>query len=93
MTPMMTGGSGMGQMFRMAQNPAEVVEDEPLYVNAKQYHRILKRRQARAKLEAAQKMLRDRKVGSSLVALHCRPYVEPVLMRTPFLDFLETVPA
>ena len=42
-------------------NNSGIVPDEPLYVNAKQYHRILKRRQARAHLEAALKMQREKK--------------------------------
>ncbi|KAI9259052.1 CCAAT-binding transcription factor (CBF-B/NF-YA) subunit B-domain-containing protein [Sporodiniella umbellata] len=41
--------------------PAPVVEEEPLYVNAKQYHRILKRRAARLKLEEMHKLERTRK--------------------------------
>ncbi|CAG8565599.1 1250_t:CDS:2, partial [Acaulospora colombiana] len=36
-------------------------QEEPLYVNAKQYHRILKRRAARARLEAENKIQRGRK--------------------------------
>lgn len=36
-------------------------EEEPLYVNAKQYHRILKRRIARLKLEEQYKNARARK--------------------------------
>lgn len=40
---------------------SETTEEEPLYVNAKQYNRILKRRAARAKLEAEGRIPRERK--------------------------------
>lgn len=36
--------------------------EEPLYVNAKQYHRILKRRQARANMDSDNKISKARKV-------------------------------
>lgn len=39
------------------------LDDEPLYVNAKQYLRILKRRVARARLEEVHRLSRQRKVS------------------------------
>ncbi|WVN85070.1 uncharacterized protein L203_100212 [Cryptococcus depauperatus CBS 7841] len=39
----------------------DVDNEEPLYVNAKQYHRILKRRLARARLEELNRLVRSRK--------------------------------
>ncbi|CAE6467689.1 unnamed protein product [Rhizoctonia solani] len=39
----------------------EALDEEPLYVNAKQYHRILKRRGARARLEEVHRLSKERK--------------------------------
>ncbi|GFO36888.1 nuclear transcription factor y subunit alpha [Plakobranchus ocellatus] len=47
-----------GQPIQM--QPSSDTGDEPLYVNAKQYHRILKRREARAKLESQGKLPKER---------------------------------
>lgn len=60
---MVPGGGGVPTMQRIPLPGAEMLEEEPLYVNAKQYHRILKRRQARAKLEAEGKIPKERRVG------------------------------
>merc|ERR1719239_893241 len=54
-----TGGNQAIQ--RLPISGPEMLEEEPLYVNAKQYHRILKRRQARAKLEAEGRIPKERK--------------------------------
>jgi len=54
-----TGGNSAIQ--RLPITGPEMLEEEPLYVNAKQYHRILKRRQARAKLEAEGRIPKERK--------------------------------
>ncbi|KAL4563763.1 hypothetical protein LXL04_027808 [Taraxacum kok-saghyz] len=41
--------------------PVDLSEDGPIYVNAKQYHGILRRRQIRAKLEAQNKLVKNRR--------------------------------
>lgn len=49
------------QNITKIQQQTEVAEEEPLYVNAKQYNRILKRRKARGRLEAAGLLPKERK--------------------------------
>lgn len=53
--------------FQRLPTTTEFLEEEPLYVNAKQYKRILKRRQARAKLEAEGKIPKTRQVCILLI--------------------------
>uniref|UniRef100_A0AAY4CMG3 Nuclear transcription factor Y subunit n=2 Tax=Denticeps clupeoides TaxID=299321 RepID=A0AAY4CMG3_9TELE len=61
MVMMVPGGGSVPAMQRVPLPGAELLEEEPLYVNAKQYHRILKRRQARAKLETEGKIPKERR--------------------------------
>lgn len=54
----------MGAASGRVPLPVDLAEDGPIYVNAKQYHGILRRRQTRAKLEAQNKLVKTRKVSS-----------------------------
>jgi len=58
---LMPGQGGVQQLQRIPLPGPELLEEEPLYVNAKQYHRILKRRQARARLETDGRVPKERR--------------------------------
>ncbi|XP_065343496.1 nuclear transcription factor Y subunit alpha [Cloeon dipterum] len=55
-----SNSTNVASFQRMPIATNEILEEEPLYVNAKQYRRILKRRQARAKLEAEGRIPKER---------------------------------
>lgn len=71
---MMPGGgnSGVTQFSRLPLAGTDILEEEPLYVNAKQYRRILKRRQDRAKLESLGKIPKERPVRNFCASI--RPH-------------------
>ena len=59
---MMVPGAGSVPTIQRTPLPGpKMLEEEPLYVNAKQYHLKLKRRQARTKLEAEGKIPKERR--------------------------------
>ena len=56
-----SGASSTPSVQRLPLTGPEMLEEEPLYVNAKQYHGILRRRAQRAKMEQQNKLVKTRK--------------------------------
>lgn len=66
-SPLQASGYAEAGPDTAAYGDTPVEDDQPMYVNAKQYNRILKRRQARAKLENEMRISKERKVRLSNV--------------------------
>ncbi|KAL2899653.1 Nuclear transcription factor Y subunit A-3 [Bienertia sinuspersici] len=63
----------MGIMPARVPLPIDYSASEPIYVNAKQYHGILRRRQHRAKLEAQNKVAKQRKLSHISLRIFMNP--------------------
>lgn len=59
----------MGMAPARVPLPLDFTDYGPIYVNPKQYHGILRRRQSRAKLEAQNKLVKARKVCMSFCCI------------------------
>ena len=61
MVMMVPGAGSVPTIQRIPLPGPKMLEEEPLYISAKQYHLIFKRRQARTKLEAEGKIPKERR--------------------------------